>query len=537
MKEKEFCLLEEPWIRVLRQDCTVEEVSLVDALVRAHTFRALAGELPTQDAAMLRMLLAVLYAVFARTREAGGAEPLADADDALRRWQTLWEGGRFPEQPIRAYLESYRERFYLFHPERPFWQAKAAEAATVYQIKTLNGLISESNNKQSLFSPRAGKYKEELNYAEAARWLIYTNAYDNSSLKATKGVEKGEGAEESIGPGWLAKLGEAEARGETLFETLMLNFIPLNVDGEELWEEEPPIWEKEEGVVRQRCKIACPKHPAALLTLQSRRLLLVRDDDKVVGFHRMHGDFFDSRNALIEQMTFWRYSKRELAYFPQVHDSSKQVWREFATLLKNEDFQKIPGVVQWQMYLKNEMGDILPRERITHFAFNSVDFDSKKSSITEIYHDELSFHLEILLQFWKDWRLLICGEVDVIEKVAACINNFEINIWKANGIAKKDLDRRMSKKWLQTKFYYAVDVPFRQWLAQLAPKEEGKTLTEYREIWRKMEKEIVEIIGKEATQEMLPCAFLRKKDTKGKWRYSLPEAYNQFQYQIKQLLG
>ena len=103
MKEKEFCLLEEPWIRVLRQDCTVEEVSLVDALVRAHTFRALAGELPTQDAAMLRMLLAVLYAVFARTREAGGAEPLADADDALQRWQTLWEGGRFPEQPIRAY--------------------------------------------------------------------------------------------------------------------------------------------------------------------------------------------------------------------------------------------------------------------------------------------------------------------------------------------------------------------------------------------------------------------------------------------------
>ena len=138
MREKEFCLLEEPWIRVLRQDCTVEEVSLVDALVRAHTFRALAGELPTQDAAMLRLLLAVLYAVFARTREAGGAEPLADADDALQRWQTLWEGGHFPEQPIRAYLEAYRERFYLFHPERPFWQAKAA-VGTYFKAAKLNG--------------------------------------------------------------------------------------------------------------------------------------------------------------------------------------------------------------------------------------------------------------------------------------------------------------------------------------------------------------------------------------------------------------
>lgn len=96
MKEKEFCLLEEPWIRVLRQDCTVEEVSLVDALVRAHTFRALAGELPTQDAAMLRMLLAVLYAVFARTREAGGAEPLADADDALRQLADALGGRALP---------------------------------------------------------------------------------------------------------------------------------------------------------------------------------------------------------------------------------------------------------------------------------------------------------------------------------------------------------------------------------------------------------------------------------------------------------
>ena len=36
MKEVEFNLLEEPWIRVLCPDCTVQEVSLTQALLHAH---------------------------------------------------------------------------------------------------------------------------------------------------------------------------------------------------------------------------------------------------------------------------------------------------------------------------------------------------------------------------------------------------------------------------------------------------------------------------------------------------------------------
>ena len=36
MQEKEFNLLEEPWIRVIQPDCSVKEVSLTDALVNAR---------------------------------------------------------------------------------------------------------------------------------------------------------------------------------------------------------------------------------------------------------------------------------------------------------------------------------------------------------------------------------------------------------------------------------------------------------------------------------------------------------------------
>ena len=60
METMEFNLLQERWVRVRTQDCTVQEVSLTDALLHAHAYVDLAGEMPTQDAAMLRLQLALL---------------------------------------------------------------------------------------------------------------------------------------------------------------------------------------------------------------------------------------------------------------------------------------------------------------------------------------------------------------------------------------------------------------------------------------------------------------------------------------------
>ena len=53
MKEIEFNLLTEPWIRVRLRDNTVREVSLTEALVSAQDYVDLAGEMPTQNAAVL----------------------------------------------------------------------------------------------------------------------------------------------------------------------------------------------------------------------------------------------------------------------------------------------------------------------------------------------------------------------------------------------------------------------------------------------------------------------------------------------------
>ena len=145
MQEIEFNLLTEPWVRVRLPDNAVQEVSLTDALVHAQEYMDLAGEMPTQDAAMLRLLLAVLFTVFSRVNEVG--EPLEDEEAALERWGALWELKHFPEQPIRDYLEQWKDRFWLFHPERPFWQVPEAKIGSPFKGGKLNGEVFESENK------------------------------------------------------------------------------------------------------------------------------------------------------------------------------------------------------------------------------------------------------------------------------------------------------------------------------------------------------------------------------------------------------
>ena len=63
MQEKEFNLLEEPWIKVIMPSLEQKEVSLTDAIIYAHQYKNLSGEMATQDAAMFRLLLAITVTI------------------------------------------------------------------------------------------------------------------------------------------------------------------------------------------------------------------------------------------------------------------------------------------------------------------------------------------------------------------------------------------------------------------------------------------------------------------------------------------
>ena len=538
MEEKAFNLLDERWIRVMTPDCAVREVSLKEALTQAHTFSALAGELPTQDMALLRILLVVLHAVFYRVDETGQPRALEDIDDALDRWDALWNLGYFPEKAICDYLEKYRERFYLFHPERPFWQVKEADIGTEFTAAKLNGAISESSNKVRLFSTRAGKPKEVLTYPEAARWLIYLNGYDDTSAKPKqKGLP-------SPGAGWLGKLGLIAAKGQNLFETLMLNFVMVDQKQERLWKSCKPIWELDEPRTKERCEIPIPEDQAQLLTLQSRRLLLIRDQRGVTGYKLLGGDFFTKVNAFAEQMTLWTHVEGKSGQppfdQPRRHDPSKQIWREFSSIAALDSDAPKAGVVRWLARLASDK--ILPPDALARFSFAAAQYGDKDFFVADVFSDALSFHVELLSEAGKSWNQVIQDEIKLTAAVANKLGELGMNLEKAAGGSGEKLSA-----WIKTQFYYRIDVPFRAFLEEIDPEDDGEKMDERRKRWSREEKHIVRILSDEVVSQTDQTAFVGRT-IKEKWKnkdegeeenhyYNVPEACNWFEGSIQKLLG
>lgn len=538
MKDIEFNLLDEKWILVRKSDCTVDELSLTDALLKSHEYVELAGELPTQNVSILRLMLAVLHTVFSRYSPQGEPSPLYDSDDAADRWKELWNAGRLPEKPIRDYLASVHDRFWLFHPERPFYQTEAAKIGTEYTASKLNGAVSESGNKIRLFCGCTGVQKSELSYSEAARWLLYVNNYDDTSSKP-----KGKNLP-SPGAGWLGKLGLITIRGNNLFETLVYNLILLNHkrNFSEVWGPECPAWEPDVPNTAERAEISMPDNLSELYTLQSRRLWLNRDDnEKVIGYNLLGGDFFEKMDAFIEPMTVWSKVKgNERAgekFQPRRHDSSVQMWREFSYAFETAEGSHIPGVVLWTKYIKQ----MLPESRkLISFSIASVQYGDKDFFVNDVFSDSLTFHTDLITEIGEHWRAKITEEIEKCKKSAAALRDLAKDIELAAGSSEDTVLKRAVVERAREQYYYEIDLPFRNWLERIDPnweivsEQEEQALRE----WHETAKRIALRIGQELVESAGTAAIVGRavKDKNDKERYySAPDAYRYFKVKLNEI--
>lgn len=538
MKDIEFNLLDEKWILVRKSDCTVDELSLTDALLKSHEYVELAGELPTQNVSILRLMLAVLHTVFSRYSPQGEPSPLYDSDDAADRWKELWNAGRLPEKPIRDYLASVHDRFWLFHPERPFYQTEAAKIGTEYTASKLNGAVSESGNKIRLFCGCTGVQKSELSYSEAARWLLYVNNYDDTSSKP-----KGKNLP-SPGAGWLGKLGLITIRGNNLFETLVYNLILLNHkrNFSEVWGPECPAWEPDVPNTAERAEIPMPDNLSELYTLQSRRLWLNRDDnEKVIGYNLLGGDFFEKVDAFIEPMTVWSKVKgNERAgekFQPRRHDSSVQMWREFSYAFETAEGSHIPGVVLWTKYIKQ----MLPESRkLISFSIASVQYGDKDFFVNDVFSDSLTFHTDLLTEIGEHWRAKITDEIKKCDESAAALRFLAKDIELAAGSSEDTVLKRAVVERAREQYYYEIDLPFRNWLEGIDPNWGTDSEQKYRAIeeWRETAKRIALRIGQELVESAGTAAIVGRaiKDKNDKERYySAPDAYRYFKVKLNEI--
>lgn len=552
MEQMEFNLLDEPWIRVMTEDCTVVERSLMQVLLNSHQYQRLAGELPTQDVALLRLLLAILQTVFYRVDPEGEDDPIEDRAAAIRRWQALWNAGRFPVQPIRTYLETWKDRFWLFHPEHPFYQVPAAAVGTKFKASKLNGELSESAHKMRLFPLRDGEEKETLSYAEAARWLVTLIGFDDSA--STK-------KETGTGTGWLGDRVNVYAIGENLFETLMLNLVFLK-DGRYVWAENIPAWEQPTMTTAKKREIPLPDNQAELLTLQSRRLILSREENRVTGFSSTGGDFFGKEgriNAFSEQMTLWRAGKTPKNAVPQFVPASvdpwRQMWRDFEVILGRREDTHIPGGVAWLTELRRK--NVIPRKYV-HIASVGVTYDSKKGSIADIISDHLDFQMSLLDTAGELWIVLVGGEIHLIDKVARALGALAEGLYLAqggqlDGAGKKA--RQSQRDEGMRLLYAAVDLPFREWLAHIGAQhgDDENTRAQEQQCWRSIVFRIADNLGREMVRDAGTAAFTgrwivnKMAETNGRFFtktngerksvfYSSPTEYNLYLNNLKSLL-
>ena len=519
MQEMEFNLLQEPWIRVRLPDNVVQEVSLTDALLHAQYYMDLAGEMPTQDAAMLRLLLAVLFTVFSRVNAVGEPEPLEEEDDALARWDELWKLGKFPQQPLRDYLEQWKDRFWLFHPERPFWQVAEAAIGSPFRGRKLNGEVFESENKDNIFAAYAGNEKDAMTYAQAARWLVFLNSYDDAAAK------KKDKSRPSMSPGWLGQLGLVYVKGRNLFETLMRNLMFLN-DRAELWKEGKPNWELETPNSGERTEIICPANYAELMTTQFRRIWLERENGKVVRYTLLGGDFFDKTNAFAEPMTLWCQRKQGKGdaecYLPQKHTMQKTLWREFASLTGGGNH--MAGVIWWNGYLQS--CGLLKKNEILQIDAVGVEYGAQSASIKSVYADQITMSLSLLNEMGRVWQLRITNEIERCEKAAAQVG------WLAKDIAVAAGDKNNTAEGAAlAQFYFLVDQPFRRWLQAIDTERHDPDKAVQR--WQAEARSIAEKLGRQLVMEAGSAALtghrvVVDKKTKRTELYTAPRAYNRF---------
>ena len=539
MKEKQFNLLKEPWIKVLTNDMKEKEVSLLDLFAHAHEYKQLAGETVTQDAAIFRFLLAILATVFYRY-EIDGTDSLlceendSDPDDVIERWREYREQGHFSEEVFRNYLESCGERFWLFHPETPFYQVANLEYGTDYNLACIMGNIKESNNPATKhhFSLAEGEQLQQLNYSEATRWLIYFNAYA-VNVKTDKNAP---GTDNAVGIGRLGSLGFILVQRDSLFETLLINLCPLR-DGVKLWGPPQPTWEKKVCKTQAR-EIGMPDNIPEAYSLLSRRICLREQDGMVVGFKVMGGDYYPLENDISEQMTIWKCKvdskTKKKSEIPKVHDPEVHIWREFTTLIcddtAKETKPRIPGLIKWIYELiDNEM--ISSDEILIINSIGLIYGDGMRYTFGHCVCDNISLSAGILNELGEIWRQKISDEIAQCERVADAIRKLCDAI--GDVLYGKDPNKKATiKSKLVQRFYSMLDKSFRDWLLSIQPIEDDmeKKVYEWERVAWAVGKQVVEIYI-----SSLGNAIYRVKVDDKKKSGSIPDIYNKYLLELESI--
>jgi len=489
-----FDLTREPWLPVLRGDGGNDVLSLREVFAQAGELRRLVGDLPTQEFALMRLLLAILHDAI-------------DGPKDLGAWEELWESG-LPVQRVEKYLEKYRDRFDLLHPDTPFLQTPTLRTAKD-EVSPLDKIVADVPNGAPFFTMRA-RGVERLDFAEAARWVVHAQAFDTSGIKSgavgDPRVKSGKGYPQ--GPAWAGNLGGVLAEGGDLRETLLLNLIAFDTTTLRVDPRDRPVWAQEVPTAQPMDEVEAarrPYGPRDLYTWPSRRIRLAFDADGVHGVVLAYGDSLAPNNRFDrEPMTAWRRSPAQekklrlpQVYLPRGHDPTRAVWRGLGALIagraeggvQREEAPEIvrPRILDWMARLANH--GPLPGGHLLRVRLIGAVYGTQQSVIDEVVHDEIAMPVVLLHEQDTELGIEAIDAVGDAERGVSILGDLAADLAQAAGDAAEP-----RKAAARNQGFAALDGPFRQWLAGLEP---GDDPGQARCAWQKIASSRIRALGAE----------------------------------------
>ncbi|MGD9521603.1 MAG: type I-E CRISPR-associated protein Cse1/CasA, partial [Tepidiphilus sp.] len=303
-----YNLIDEAWIPVRGQDGQSRTVGLAELFRHAHIIRDLDEPSPANRVALYRLLLAILH-------RASSARFGSWARQERRRWRR--EG--LPTDAVLDYLEHWRERFWLVHPEHPFMQVAALAHHPDTKDKKKSVLhLALLGNDGFLFDHRK---TATLPWPDALRDMLGLFSFTPGGLiKILK-------TSDNAGP--LANSAAFLALGANLGETLLLNLGSAKSNQNDL-----PAWEKVPPAIKD---LAAPATlatgPNDRYTRQSRGVLLdVDDDGRVSELWFAPGLALQDDPHAPDPMVAQRMSKDGKTILRIRFDGGRALWRDLPSL-------------------------------------------------------------------------------------------------------------------------------------------------------------------------------------------------------------
>lgn len=492
-----FNLIDEPWIPCIFDD-GYHELSLRQLFEEAPKIRTLSGDVPQHALPLLRLALAILY------RAHADIVPGYDQSSMIDLWKRIWQAGNFDLDVIDTYLDTFHDRFFLLYQDHPFFQTPDIEYVGEKSFDPVSEMIADVPKPgKFLFSMREQNSIGDISFAEAARYLVFLQAYDTAGIKtpivgnthinsgkvyAPKGV---------IGTGWLGAIGGLFVEGNNLFETLMLNWCLYEKGSDAVLLGHPgdlPPWERLDRAKPDLEFRPC-SGPVDALTRQSRRIRLVpdRNHSRIIGLVSCYGDIAAPHNTNdSEKMTAWRESEPQMKklglsappLMPVTHDASKSLWRGLEPILQVADGRRDlrPGVIKWVEELRKSRCF----ERGTHtLSIATIHAQGMtygtQSSVYETGIDD-SVRLDTAM-FRKDYPAIsiVVKLVSETERAVGTLVTFVKNLQTSAGSKTIGSQSQASSQQIKEEAYSELDDVFRERLAGFSEDEDYET---YGNQWR-----------------------------------------------------